>query len=98
LHRIRHYGLFANGNRAANIARARELLAVASSPKESDTPETAALDEPRVRRAAVRAAVAGGSSSRPSRAVASRTTSPRLLQLGSGAIPHEAVDADPPSR
>ena len=26
LHRIRHYGLFANGNRAANIARARELL------------------------------------------------------------------------
>ena len=27
-HRIRHYGLFANGNRAANIARARELLAV----------------------------------------------------------------------
>jgi hypothetical protein len=28
LHRIRHYGLFANGNRAANLARARELLAV----------------------------------------------------------------------
>jgi Putative transposase/Transposase zinc-binding domain len=28
LHRIRHYGLFANGNRAANIARARELLVV----------------------------------------------------------------------
>ncbi|MCR4331994.1 MAG: IS91 family transposase [Sulfuricaulis sp.] len=27
-HRIRHYGLLANGNRAANIARARELLAV----------------------------------------------------------------------
>ena len=27
-HRIRHYGLFANGNRAANLARARELLAV----------------------------------------------------------------------
>ena len=27
-HRIRHYGLFANANRAANIARARELLAV----------------------------------------------------------------------
>ena len=32
LHRIRHYGLFANGNRAANIARARELLAVPSRP------------------------------------------------------------------
>ena len=27
-HRIRHYGLFANGNRAANIAHARALLAV----------------------------------------------------------------------
>ena len=27
-HRIRHYGLFANGNRVANIARARELLDV----------------------------------------------------------------------
>jgi hypothetical protein len=25
-HRIRHYGLFAKSNRAANIARARELL------------------------------------------------------------------------
>ena len=25
-HRIRHYGLFANGGRAENIARARELL------------------------------------------------------------------------
>jgi putative transposase len=27
VHRIRHYGLFANGNRPANIARARQLLA-----------------------------------------------------------------------
>ena len=27
-HRIRHYGLFANGNRTVNLARARELLAV----------------------------------------------------------------------
>ena len=27
-HRIRHYGLLANGNRAANVAKARELLAV----------------------------------------------------------------------
>jgi hypothetical protein len=27
-HRIRHYGLLANGNRAANIAHARKLLAV----------------------------------------------------------------------
>jgi hypothetical protein len=28
LHRIRHYGLFANGSRAENIARARQLLLV----------------------------------------------------------------------
>ena len=27
-HRIRHYGLLANGNRAANVAKARKLLAV----------------------------------------------------------------------
>jgi len=46
LHRIRHYGLFANGNRAANIARARELLAVPSRPKQAETSETAAADQP----------------------------------------------------
>jgi Putative transposase/Transposase zinc-binding domain len=46
-HRIRHYGLFANGNRAANIARARELLAVPARPNEPDTPE-AGIDEARV--------------------------------------------------
>jgi Putative transposase len=28
-HRIRHYGLFASGNRTANIARARQLLGAA---------------------------------------------------------------------
>ena len=27
-HRIRHYGIFANGNRADNLARARRLLAM----------------------------------------------------------------------
>jgi hypothetical protein len=46
-HRIRHYGLLANGNRAANIAHARKLLAVPSRPKQSETPEPA-IDEPRV--------------------------------------------------
>jgi hypothetical protein len=46
-HRIRHYGLFANGNRAANIARARELLAMPSRPKQPETSEAAAIDEPR---------------------------------------------------
>ena len=36
-HRIRHYGLLASGNRAANIARARELLAVPSPRNEPET-------------------------------------------------------------
>jgi hypothetical protein len=35
-HRIRHYGLLASGARRANIARARELLAVPASPPKSD--------------------------------------------------------------
>ena len=46
-HRIRHYGLLANGNRSENIAHARELLAVPPPPKEPETPK-AAIDEPRV--------------------------------------------------
>ena len=46
-HRIRHYGLLASTNRAANIAHVRELLAVPSRPKQPETPE-AAVDEPRV--------------------------------------------------
>ena len=46
-HRIRHYGLLANGTRAANIAHARQLLAQTARSKEPETPE-AAIDEPRV--------------------------------------------------
>jgi hypothetical protein len=46
LHRIRHYGLFANGNRAANIARARELLAMPPPVPESDEPMLAEADQP----------------------------------------------------
>jgi hypothetical protein len=46
-HRIRHYGLFANANRADNIARARELLNVPPRVKEADE-EQAAADDPRV--------------------------------------------------
>ena len=38
-HRIRHYGLFANGNRAESLARARELLAVAPPPPKPEQPE-----------------------------------------------------------
>jgi hypothetical protein len=39
-HRIRHYGLLANGARAEIIARARELLAVAVAEVETDDPAT----------------------------------------------------------
>jgi hypothetical protein len=45
-HRIRHYGLLANGNRAANIAKARELLAVPAPVREPETQEPASSDEP----------------------------------------------------
>ena len=45
-HRIRHYGLLANGNRAANIAKARELLAVPAPAREPDTQEPTSSDEP----------------------------------------------------
>ncbi len=41
-HRIRHYGLFANGGRTENLARARQLLQV---PAPQDEPATDA-DEP----------------------------------------------------
>ena len=47
-HRIRHYGLFANGNRAANIAQARELLAVPARSEQPDISEAAAIDQPRM--------------------------------------------------
>ena len=47
LHRIRHYGLLAKGNRAANLARARELLAVPSPAKKPEPSQSTATDEPR---------------------------------------------------
>jgi len=47
-HRIRHYGLFANGNRAEAIARARELLAVAPPAPKAEPASATSADEPRV--------------------------------------------------
>ncbi len=35
-HRIRHYGLLANGNRAENLARARQLLAMPAPVADND--------------------------------------------------------------
>jgi len=44
LHRIRHYGLLANGHRANNIAKVRALLSVAPSTKEPEDSKTAPAD------------------------------------------------------
>jgi hypothetical protein len=46
-HRIRHYGLFANGNRAENVALARKLLAMPPSVSEPDTHLSFEPDQPR---------------------------------------------------
>ena len=51
-HRIRHYGMFASGVRAQNIAQARELLAASTRrdqkarANEADDPEPLGLDQP----------------------------------------------------
>ena len=47
-HRIRHYGLFANGGRAENLARARELLGV-PAPQDEPGDADANADEPPMR-------------------------------------------------
>jgi hypothetical protein len=44
-HRIRHYGLLANGNRADAIAKARELLAMPACPKKEDEEAAPNSDE-----------------------------------------------------
>jgi predicted Zn-ribbon and HTH transcriptional regulator len=45
-HRIRHYGLLANGNRRNNLALARELLHVAPPPPEESADEQSAVPAP----------------------------------------------------
>jgi hypothetical protein len=47
-HRIRHYGLLANGNRAENVAKARELLSVPAPPSEPVPEPENTDDAPRV--------------------------------------------------
>jgi len=47
-HRIRNYGLFANGSRAESLARARELLAVSAHRAETDAPAQDNAQEPNV--------------------------------------------------
>ena len=45
-HRIRHYGLLANGSRRANLALARELLHVAPAPADESATEQSAMQAP----------------------------------------------------
>ena len=45
-HRIRHYGFLANGNRAANVAQARHLLALPGHDQASDHESPEKPDEP----------------------------------------------------
>jgi hypothetical protein len=47
-HRIRHYGLFANANRAGNVATARALLNVAPPAADPQEQPDIAADTPRV--------------------------------------------------
>jgi hypothetical protein len=44
-HRIRHYGLFANGNRAKNVALARRLLNAQDDGPAPDAATAATIDE-----------------------------------------------------
>ncbi len=46
LHRIRHYGLFANSNRAGNLAKMRDLLGVPAQGDVGDDDTTDNADEP----------------------------------------------------
>jgi hypothetical protein len=45
-HRLRHYGLLANGNRRDNLALARELLHAAPPPPKESASEAATLPAP----------------------------------------------------
>jgi hypothetical protein len=45
-HRIRHYGLFANGNRAENVARARALLTMPTPQNQAEPTAAPEPDQP----------------------------------------------------
>ncbi len=94
-HRIRHYGLFANGNRAEAIARARELLGVAPRvEKPADTSgDDVEGDQPEPTRVRAPAAARPCASSRSSPEAVSPGTNPSRAR--SGSTPHEP--STPPS-
>ena len=98
-HRIRDYGLFANGTRVDNIALARELIGVtaaeianaAAAPMHDQQPTNAepATAEPESTHRPVRAAAAKCASSRSSSAARRPGTKPRRARHRSGSIRHD---------
>jgi hypothetical protein len=90
--------MFANGNRAANIARARELLCVPSRSKPVETSETTAADEPRMlprpcqccggRMIVIETFAAG----------CHQNTAPPRQPQRSASTPRDAVTSDPPTQ
>ena len=99
-HRIRHYGLLASGNRAANIAHARKLLAMPSRPIQPDAPEAAPPTQPRI---LPRPCPCCGGRMIIIESLRARLRAqhhPQRLRQQSGSTPHDAVTADqrPPSR
>jgi hypothetical protein len=75
-HRIRHYGLFANGNRANNIALARRLLGAPDQLAGALTPIAPTVVMKTKSGIFVLAAAGAWSSSRPSDPAASRDCGP----------------------
>jgi hypothetical protein len=92
LHRIRHYGFLANGTRADNIAKVRELLSVAPT----KSPRARRPRQPiRPARCRVPAAVVVCSSSRSSSPVASPSTGLARPRASSGSTHHDAQRTGP---
>jgi hypothetical protein len=84
-HRIRHYGLFASGTRADNVARARELLAVAKPERQPAAPPPIKPSR------TVHAAAVAWSSLRSSSAVQRHGIGRQVRQPSSGSTPHDRV-------
>jgi Putative transposase len=103
-HRIRHYGLFANANRADNIALARRLLSVPDPAPWSDDSDRADGGHEDEERNIVLAAVGVWSPSRPSNPAASRDCGPFQQSASTAhdqhapvAIPHCRASSRPMS-
>jgi hypothetical protein len=59
-HRIRHYGLLANGNRTANVAKARELLSLPAAALDDGTEPDNTADKDQVEAARAPCSCCGG--------------------------------------